>query len=87
MTEDDIRKAVHSAYSIVRGAEANKAISSLTLDHLLQEHIENIEGGNSRKVNDYKGKDLGLRSSKLEELQKVKKDLTQAIKALKAEDT
>jgi hypothetical protein len=42
------REMLHSAYAAVRGSAMNTAVSSITLDHLLQEQIDVIRGSKKR---------------------------------------
>jgi hypothetical protein len=69
-------RILHSAYSFVRSREMNKAVASLTLDHLIQEHIESIQGGDTRAMVDSKGQRNNLRPTKLQELDKLENDIT-----------
>ncbi len=49
-TNESQEEILHSAYSYVRSVETNRAIAQLTLDHLLQERIDAIKGGDSRTL-------------------------------------
>lgn len=78
-----VEELLQNAYSFVRGVESNRAIATLTLDHLIQEHIDSIEGGEGRNLLDAAGNASGKRLSKLERLDQVERDVTTAIDAIK----
>jgi hypothetical protein len=60
---------LHSAYTAVRANETNKALAPITLDHLIQEKIDSIEGGTTRALISYTGKTTSQsRISKLDAL-------------------
>lgn len=48
MNKPTTREMLHAAYAAVRGAAMNRAVSSITLDHLLQEQIDSIRGSKKR---------------------------------------
>jgi hypothetical protein len=63
---------LHSAYTAIRAAETNKSLSPMTLDHLLQEKIDSIQGGDTRSMIDYTGKALSVgKQSKLDILDSI----------------
>lgn len=74
-----IEEIIHSAYAFVRGAETNKAISSLTLDHLLQQQIDAIRGKGARLLLDAAGVKSGTRPGKLETLDKIQADIDNVV--------
>jgi hypothetical protein len=63
----DIRTILYSAYTSVRSQAVNTAISGVTIDHLLQEHIISLKQSSSQTVTDDKGPSRA-RPSKLDEL-------------------
>ena len=81
MASRSVQERLHTAYAFVRGQESNKAISSLTLDHLLQERIEAIEGGASRALLDSAGATSSKRPSKLAQLDDMEKAIDEVVKA------
>jgi hypothetical protein len=78
-----VEELLHNAYSFVRGVESNRAIATLTLDHLIQEHIDSIEGGEGRNLLDAAGKAVDSRLTKLERIDAVERDIAEAVKAIK----
>lgn len=80
----NFRKSIHSAYSFVRGVEANKAAGSLTLDHLLSEKIRSLKPKSERSLLDASGKDMGMRPSKYDQIEAMEKELSDAIAKVKA---
>jgi hypothetical protein len=72
---------LHRAYSFIRSREMNKAVASMTLDHLLQEHIERIEGGDSRAMLSATGRRGAMRPSKLAELKQLEDDIASIVRA------
>lgn len=77
-----IQEILHAAYSFVRSTELNKSISSITLDHLIQDHIEAIQGGESRGLLDATGKRTNLRPTKLDRLDRLEQDIDSVVKAV-----
>jgi hypothetical protein len=82
MAKQDIRRIIHSAYSLIRSDQANRSISSLTLDHLLQEHINLISRSETRQINSEQGGDEGNRVSKIDQLNTIKSELDSVIRAI-----
>ena len=80
----DSRRILHSAYSFVRSVESNRSISSLTLDHLIQEHITSIKKGAVRSLLDAKGESMGNRASKFDQLDELERDVEKLATAVKA---
>lgn len=77
-----IEELVQSAYSFIRSQESNKSIAALTLDHLLQRHIDTIQGGSTRVLLDATGRVAGVRISRLDQLQAIEDGINQVVKAL-----
>jgi hypothetical protein len=87
-TNDSQEELLHSAYSYVRGVETNKAIAAMTLDHLLQESIDAIKGGESRTLLGADGKPAtpsSKRPSRLAVLDSIEKGIDALVKAKTAE--
>lgn len=79
-----IQELLQNAYSFVRGAEANKAVAALTLDHLIQQQIDVIQGGDSQVLLNSAGDSTGLRASKLAMLDAIEKGIDQVVQAVAA---
>lgn len=78
--ETDLQDILHSAYSAIRGAETNKALAPLTLDHLLQELIDSIQGGASRNLLSASGSSTNTsRVSKLDALDTIEKSINDVV--------
>lgn len=82
-----LRKVLHSAYTFVRSVEVNKASAALTLDHLIQEQIDSYKQSSQRAILDAKGEDIGKRSSKLDDLDTLQKEVESVVKAVKKAGT
>lgn len=87
MASRSVQERLHTAFSFVRGQETNRSISSLTLDHLLQERIDAIEGGESRNLLDAAGATTSKRPSKLAQLDDMEKAIDDVVKAFESEET
>jgi hypothetical protein len=74
-----IEEIIHSAYSFIRGTETNKAVASLTLDHLIQQQIDVIRGKGARLLLDAAGAKSGTKPGKLEMLDKIEADINNAV--------
>lgn len=82
----NFRQILHSGYTFIRSIETNKAISALTLDHLIQGHIDSLKQDSTRAsllVSD-DGKSLGDRISRWDQIDEIEKLFTKAVEALKA---
>lgn len=77
-----IEELLQSAYSFVRGVEANKAISALTLDHIIQQQIDAIQGGDSHSMLSASGDTIGARTSKLAMLDSVQSGIDAVVQAV-----
>lgn len=78
-----LRTVLHSAYTFVRSVEVNKATASLTLDHLLQEQIDSYKQSSQRSILDAKGESIGNRSSKLDDLDTLSKEIDSIVSSIK----
>lgn len=82
----NFRDILHSGYTLIRSMETTKAISSLTLDHLIQAQIDALVQDSTRAsilVDDH-GKSLGDRISRWDEIDAIEQLFTQAVQALKS---
>ena len=90
---ENFRQILHSGYTLIRSIETNKALSSLTLDHLLQGHIDNLKKDSIRAsaILDDSGKALpnggGDRISRWDQIDEIEKLFKEAVKALEAAGT
>lgn len=82
---ENFRQILHSGYSFVRSIESNKAISALTMDHLIQGHIDSLKQDSSRssQLVDDSGKSLGNRISRWDQVDEIEKLFTKAVQTLK----
>jgi hypothetical protein len=80
----DVQKILHSAYSFIRGVESNKAASSITLDHLLQEQIDRLQKDSSRDITDSQGQKVDARPSMWDRLDALEKDVDNVVDAVDA---
>jgi hypothetical protein len=83
---ENFRQILHSGYSLIRSIETTKAISALTMDHLIQGHIDSLKQDSVRasQLVDDGGKSVGNRVSKWDQIDEIEKLFTEAVKALKA---
>ncbi|TXH11750.1 MAG: hypothetical protein E6R04_00520 [Spirochaetes bacterium] len=79
----DLRRVLHSAYSLIRSVEVNKASASLTLDHMIQEQVARLKKGEERALLDSKGSSVGSRISFIDSLDALEKEVTDVVKAVK----
>jgi UDP-N-acetylmuramate-alanine ligase len=78
-----IPKILHSAYTFVRSAETTKAISAVTIDHLIQTQIQSLKAGEKRTEVDQQGSTLVVRISRWDRLDVLVKDMDAVVKAVK----
>lgn len=80
----NFRQILHSGYTLIRSIETNKAIASLTLDHLIQGHIDSMKASSTRafQIVSDEGKSLGNRISRWDRVDEIEKLFTEAVKAL-----
>lgn len=83
MSTNNLRGGLHAAYTFVRSVEVNKASSSITLDHLIQEQIDSYKAASTRAILDAKGKSVGSKPSKLDDLDSLEKEVTTIVAAAK----
>lgn len=83
MATNNLRGGLHSAYTFIRSVEVNKATASLTLDHLIQEQIDSYKASTTRPILDAKGSSVGTRSSKLDALDALEKEVIAIVAAVK----
>ena len=75
----DVLETLHSAYSFIRGVEANKAVGALTLDHLIQAQIDMLQAGSARPIQDSTGQGSDVRISKWDRLDALDTSMKQVI--------
>jgi hypothetical protein len=90
---ENFRQILHSGYTLIRSIETSKAISALTLDHMIQNHLDALGGPElDKKKNsgsrvsllvDDKGKSLGERQSRWDQIDEIEKLFTKAVTELK----
>lgn len=81
---NDLRTTIHSAYSFIRSVESNKAAASLTLDHLIQDHIKRLKKGETTSVIDSRGESVGARTSRWDQLDALEQELNKVVEAMKS---
>ena len=83
---ENFRQILHSGYSFVRSIETNKAVSALTMDHIIQGHIDSLKKDSKRssQLVDDGGKSLGDRISRWDQIDEIEKLFTKAVESLKA---
>lgn len=74
-----LRQMIHSGYTFVRSVEASRAASALTLDHLIQEHLEGLKAGSQREISGGQGEVVGHRASALDRLDDLERGVTDAV--------
>lgn len=75
------RTQIHEAYTYIRSIEAGKAVSPITLDHLIQKQIQFLKTGSSRPLIDARGENSNYgRISRYDQLKAIKENI-QAIVA------
>ena len=82
MSEDASRRILHSSYTYVRSTETTKSVSSLTLDHLIQERIDSLKGNSKREIVDATGKSMGSRKSRYDKLSELEENIKGLVKAV-----
>ncbi len=80
----ETRRILHSAYTAVRSKEACTSLSSLTLDHVLQEQIARRKAKSEVTFHSSSGAVVGKRASELDRLDKLADDIQKVINALRA---
>jgi hypothetical protein len=92
-----LRSILASVYTFVRSRELNKNIAAFTFDHYIAEAIKSIRGAEvsineetkqGRGIRDAAGEVIGIRPSKLEELEKLEAEFKANLPAMqkKAQD-
>ncbi len=88
---DEIRRTVADVYTFVRSREINKAISSFTFDHYIDERKREIIGERIVRSASNPGDGVGRRPAQLDALSKLEADFSkafdQAKKIAEAADT
>ena len=83
--KENFRQILHSGYTLIRSIESNKAVSALTMDHLIQGHIDSLKQDSTRssQLVDDSGKSLGNRISRWDQIDEIEKLFSQAVQAMK----
>jgi hypothetical protein len=81
-TPSSIQELLQASYSFVRGVEANRATAALTLDHLIQQQIDAIQGGASRALLGASGNTIDVRMSKLSMLDTISQGIDRVVQAV-----
>lgn len=76
-------QTLHSAFTFVRSIETNRAVSSITLDHLIQEQISSLKKGEETELVDGKGNTVQKKYSRWDQLDILEKDLESVIKSVR----
>lgn len=86
---EEVLRIIHSAYSFVRGIESRTALAPLSLDHVIQEHLDRIQGSSSlqsqvaiRSATSSRPKRL----TKQEALLSLQSELSMAVKAISSSE-
>lgn len=82
MSDSDLHNVLQSAYALIRSNEVNKAFSSITLDHLIQEQITTLKKGETTPMLDSRGESVGNRVSYWDSLDALETDLENVVKAI-----
>lgn len=80
----DLRAVLHSTFAYVRGTEVNKAVASLTLDHIIQEQIKTLKKKETRDILDGQGTTMSHRSSRYDRLEALEADIDKVVSAIEA---
>lgn len=83
LSNDSLRRILHSGFSFIRGVEVNRSTAALTLDHMLEEQIRAISRGETREMVDGRGETYGNRPSKLDQLDALEKEIKAAAQAVR----
>ncbi len=71
---DEIRRTIADVYTFVRSREINKAISSFTFDHYIDERKREIKGERIIRSASRPGEGVGRRPCQLDALSKLEED-------------
>lgn len=85
---DHFRRIVGDAFAFVRSAEANKALSGVTLDSILSEVIARSgdEAVDSGVVGNYLTGTDASSPTKISRIQKIKNDISETVESMKEYD-
>jgi hypothetical protein len=83
---ENFRQILHSGYSALRGLEVSKALSGVTLNHVIKGHIDSLKRDSLRAsfLVDDRGESLGDRISQWDRIDEIEKMFKDAVKALEA---
>jgi hypothetical protein len=80
----DLRKTLHSAVIFVRSVEANRAMGTITLKHMVSEQIKFLKPKASRSIVDATGSSVGNRLSRWDRLDQLLRDTKGAVASVRA---
>lgn len=80
----DIRTVLYSAYSYVRSQEANQSIATITLDQIIQTHINELKQGVTTDIVDAQGSNHGTRASRYDELDALEKQVAAMVQSVQS---
>lgn len=82
--QNDLRQTLYEAYAFVRSMESNTAIAGLTLDHLINQQIQNLDQNSTTPILDSKGQSLGDWISRYDQLTKLNDDIQNVVSQVQA---
>jgi hypothetical protein len=62
--------------------ESNKSIAAITLDALIQQHINDLKSGATTAILDAQGQNLGTRASQYDQLTALQNDIDTVVQAV-----
>jgi hypothetical protein len=80
----DLRKTLHSAVTFVRSVEANRAMGTITLKHMVSEQIKFLKPKATRSIIDAAGASVGNRMSRWDRLDQLLRDTKGAVASVRA---
>ena len=83
LSNRDGRRILHSAYTLVKSIEANRASASVTLDHVIEQQIRSLKTGETRPIVDSAGASVGNRISRYDELTNLKAQVDNLVESAK----
>lgn len=81
-TTVDLHTALANAYDFVRSVEMTQSVAAVTLDSLLQDHINVLQQGTKTQLVDTHGRSLGARESKWDQLNELRQQFTTVIQEI-----
>ncbi len=78
----DIRTILADGFTFVRSIESNRAIASLTFDHLIQGYIDSIKTGVTTTIIDGQGQGVGQKASRYDQLSTLLSTMQNAVQSI-----